>query len=447
MRRAVLAQIMPAIAAQMVSLLYSLADTFFVGRLADPDQTAAVTVAGAVFLLLTALSNLFGVGGASLLARKLGMKETDEAKRVSAFCFWCGAVCAAAFGALLGALSAPVLRLLGAKEASFEYAKQYLFWSAALGAVPTVCTALLANLVRAEGDSAGASIGVTLGCFVNILLDPVFVLPFGLNMGAAGAGAATALANCVGLAYFLIYLRKKRGMTAVSASARLVREGSKHAREVLRIGLPSALQFVLTVVAVSAQLRFVSKYGSAAVAAVGITKKLDQLPLFFSIGTASGLLPLVGFNYAAKNYERTENCFRFGVLISLGFALICVAVYEAFAPVLTRLFIDDAATVGYASAFLRRMVIAMPFMSVCYPLITKFQAMGKARESLIVSLMRKGVLDIPLLFVTDAIKPLYGCMWVQPIVDTLSLAAALILDRRIRRRDAANSILEKGNNQ
>ena len=192
---------------------------------------------------------------------------------------------------------------------------------------------------------------------------------------------------------------------------------------------------MLTVVAVSAQLRFVSKYGNAAVAAVGITKKLDQLPLFFSIGVANGLLPLVGYNYAAGNYERTERCFRFGVSISLGFALLCVLAYELFAPVLTRLFIGDEETVAYAASFLRRMVIAMPFMSVCYPLITKFQAMGKAKESLTVSVLRKGVLDIPLYFVMDAVKPLYGCMWVQPIVDTVSLTVAVILNRRIVRRD------------
>ena len=135
------------------------------------------------------------------------------------------------------------------------------------------------------------------------------------------------------------------------------------------------------------------------------------------------MLPLIGYNYAARNYERTERCFRFGTAISLGFALFCVLVYELFAPFLTRLFIDDAQTAGYAASFLRRMVVAMPFMSVCYPLITKFQAMGKAKESLTVSVMRKGVLDIPLYFAMDALVPLYGCMWVQPIVDTVSLTA------------------------
>lgn len=440
-RRAVLAQIIPAIASQLVALLYSLADTYFVGMLDSPDQTAAVTVAGAVFLLLTALANLFGIGGASLISRKLGFGRADEASQVSAFCFWYGLLSAAVFGLIVGFFSESILKLAGAKHASLEYAKGYLFHAVALGAAPTVTTTLLANLTRAEGASLSASVGVMLGCFVNIALDPLFVLPFGLNMGAAGAGAATALSNAIGLIYFIIRIavsRRKR-RSVLSLEPKLLKTAGAHAKEVFRIGLPSALQYALTVVAVSVQLKFVSKYGNAAVAAVGITKKLDQLPLFFSIGVANGLLPLIGYNYAAGNYERTEMAFRFGSAVSLGFALICVAVYELFAPPLAALFIKDAQTVNYAASFLRRMVTAMPFMSICYPLITKFQALGKARESLTVSVMRKGVLDIPLYFALDAVEPLYGCMWVQPIVDSVSLAAAVLLNRRIVNADKRQS--------
>lgn len=441
MRRAVLAQIIPAIASQLVALLYSLADTYFVGRLNDPDQTAAVTIAGAVFLLLTALSNLFGIGGASLVSRKLGLKLENEAAQVSAFCFWYGAFAAIVFGVAVGVFSEPILKLAGAKQTSLEYAKGYLFYSVALGALPTVATTMLANLVRSEGAAGAASIGVMLGCFINIALDPIFVLPFGFNMGAAGAGAATAISNALGLAFFTVRIAvsRRRGRSALSLEPQLLGSALHHAKEVLKIGLPSALQYTLTVVAVSAQLSFVSKYGSAAVAAVGITKKLDQLPLFFSIGAANGLLPLIGYNYSAGNFERTERAFRFGSAISLGFALICVIVYELFAQSLASLFIKDGQTVSYAASFLRRMVIAMPFMSICYPMITKFQAIGKAKESLTVSLMRKGILDIPLYFVMDAVKPLYGCMWVQPIVDSVSLAAAIMLNRRIVNADKLKS--------
>lgn len=437
-KRAVLMQILPAIASQMVALAYGIADTYFVGLLNDPDKTAAVTVANAAFLMLTALSNLFGIGGASLIARLLGAGKPDKAKEVSAFCFYGGLLSAAVFGAAVGIFNEQILILCGARGMTLEYAKGYVFYTLTLGAVPTVLTTLLTNLVRSEGAAAAASFGAILGCIVNIALDPIFVLSWGLNMGAAGA--ATAISNAAGLAFFICYIIKKRGKTVLGLNPALLSHSREHAGAVLRIGAPSALQYALTVVAVSAQMNFVAKYGNEAVAAVGITKKLDQLPLYFSIGAANGMLPLIGYNYAAKKFKRTEDSFRFGCIISLSFALFCVVIYEIFAPGLASLFIKNEATVKYAAAFLRRMVLAMPLMSLCYPLIIKFQAMGKAKESITVSILRKGVLDIPLYFMMDALFPLYGCMWVQPIVDTLSLGVAAVLNRRIVRQDESTCL-------
>lgn len=168
---------------------------------------------------------------------------------------------------------------------------------------------------------------------------------------------------------------------------------------------------------------------------MGIVKKLDQLPLYFSIGTANGLLPLLGYNYAAGNQARRRKAFRFGCVISLSFALICLVVFEIFAPALSGLFINDPATLRYSAGFLRRMVTAMPMMAVCYPMIIQFQAMGKFKESLICFILRKGVLDIPLLFLMNELLGLYGCMWVQPIVDTISLIAAAGFYRKIGRKE------------
>ena len=416
-KRAVLMQILPAIASQMVALAYGIADTYFVVLLNDPDKTAAVTVANAAFLMLTALSNLFGIGGASLIARLLGAGKPDKAREVSVFCFYGGLLSAAVFGAAVGIFNERILLLCGARGMTLEYAKGYVFYTLTLGAVPTVLTTLLTNLVRSEGAAAAA-----------------------FHMGAAGAGAATAISNAVGLAFFICYIIKQRGKTVLGLNPALLSHSREHAGAVLRIGAPSALQYALTVVAVSAQMNFVAKYGNEAVAAVGITKKLDQLPLFFSIGVANGMLPLIGYNYAAKKFKRTEDSFRFGCIISLSFALFCVVIYEIFAPGLASLFIKNEVTVKYAAAFLRRMVLAMPLMSLCYPLIIKFQAMGKAKESITVSILRKGVLDIPLYFMMDALFPLYGCMWVQPIVDTLSLGVAAVLNRRIVRHDESTRL-------
>ena len=319
--RAVLAQIAPAVASQMITLIYNLADTYFVGLLNDPGQTAAVTVA----------------------------------------------------------------------------------------------------------------FGVSLGGVLNLLLDPLFVLPRFLGLGAVGAGMATALSNGAAVIFFAVYLFRRRGATYLSLAPARLRGAGAELWPILSIGFPSALQYALTVVATAAQARFVAQYPTEAVAALGIVKKLDQLPLYFSIGVSNGLLPLLAYNHAAGDHRRRERAFRLGTAISFGFALACLVCYEIFADRLTAVFIQDPATVAYGAVFLRCMVTAMPLMALCYPLIIQFQAMGRARESLICSILRKGVLDIPLLFLLDGLFPLYGCMWVQPIVDAVSLAVSIWFYRRVQR--------------
>ena len=434
-KRAVLTQIIPAIASQMIALVYNLADTYFVGLLNDPHQTAAITVVYPSFVMLTAISNLFGVGGASAIARALGAKELEKAQQISALALWGGILSSLLFSLLFWLAQYPLLSICGATDETYQLALGYAHWVIVAGGPFTILSTLMANLVRAEGSAAYASVGISLGGILNIILDPLFVLPSFLGLGAIGAGMATAIANLVATLYFCTYLYRRRHTTVLHIEPRLLRYGKQYLRPVLAIGFPSSLQYALTVVAVAAQARFVAQYTTEAVAALGIVKKLDQLPLYFSIGVANGLLPLLAYNYAAGKQERRQEAFRLGCAVSLAFALLCVLAYELFAPQLSSLFIADALTIDYCSAFLRRMVTAMPLMAICYPMIIQFQAMGKAKESLISSILRKGVLDIPLLFLMDAWLPLYGCMWVQPLVDAISLVICCIFYRRLRKQE------------
>ena len=431
-KRAVIKQIMPAVAAQMVAVVYSLADTYFVGMLNSPAQTAAVTVVAPCFIMLTAVANLFGVGGSSLIARKLGQRREDEAREVSSVTFWWGLISAAVFCLLFAAMERSVLILCGADSQSFAYALSYARWAVVLGGLFTVSASVSANIIRAEGSAGTASRGLALGGIMNILLDPLFILPEFLGMGAEGAGLATTLSNVISALFLLVCLLRKR-QSVICIDPRLMRSARNHIRPILSIGFASAIQLMLTMVGVAAQAKFVSAYTTEAVAALGIVKKLDQLPLYFTIGVSVGLLPLLAYNHAAGNEQRRSDAFRFGCILSVSVAVGCVIVYEILAPQLAALFIGDALTVDYAAGFLRRMVLAMPLMALAHPFITQFQAMGRVKESLICSMLRKGVLDIPLLFLFDALLPLYGCMWVQPVVDSISLAVALIFYRRLKK--------------
>lgn len=422
-------QIVPAIASQLIILLYNLADAYFVGMLNRPEQTAALTVSISTFLMLTAISNLFGVGGASAMARALGRKEPERAKALAAVSIRGGLAAGFLYAAAVALSGRQLLTLCGATADTLDTAVRYIRWTVVIGGPFSVMSMLLSNLIRAEGRAASASFGVTFGCVLNILLDPVFVLPQFLGLGAEGAGLATAISNMTSVTYFLIDLLRQRD-TVISVRGPLPEPGGL-LKEVLSVGFPSAMQYTLTVVAVAAQAHFVSRYATEAVAALGIMKKLDNLPMYFAIGLSNGLLPLLAYSHGAGLHRRRREAFRFGTTISVSFALICLVAYELFAPQLSGLFIDDPLTIRYCAAFLRRTVVAMPLMAFCYPMVIQFQAMGRVRESLIISVLRKGVLDIPLLALTDWISPLYGCMWVQPIVDTFSLAISIWLYRRL----------------
>ena len=429
--QAVWQQILPSVASQMVLLLYNLADTYFVGLLNDPPQTAAVSVAYTITVLMTAIANLFAVGGASCMARAMGRHDGDSARNIAAISFWWCLLSAVLFSSMFTLFASPLLRLCGATTETYPLVFRYAKWVVIWGSPCAILNILLANLMRAEGSAGLASAGVSLGGIINIVLDPFFVLPQFLGLGAEGAGLATAISNGIGTLFLLTCIFYRRRSSMVSLRPRSLCNTPKYIDDILKIGFPSFIQYLLTVVAVGSLMKFMSAYDTNAVAALGIVKKLDMLPLYFSIGVSNGILPLLAYNYASGNHERRSRVFRLGCGISVAFSLLCVVVYELLAPVLIGLFIESDATIAYGAAFLRIMVLAMPMMATCYPMIIQFQAMGRVKESLICSVLRKGVLDIPLLFLLNGLIPMYGCTMVQPIVDCISTIAALWFYKRI----------------
>lgn len=226
-RQAVLRQIVPAIFSQMVVLIYNLADTYFVGLLNAPDQTAAVTVSMPAFLMLTAISNLFAIGGASQVARQLGKRAPEAASAVSAIAFWFGLGSAVLFSGFFWCAASPILQLCGATAATCAPALAYAKWVIAAGGVGTVLNILLANLVRAEGRSLVAAFGVCLGGCVNVVLDPLLILPRFAGLGAAGAGLATAASNTLAALFFLVWLIFGKRRTVLRLSPRYLRQARR----------------------------------------------------------------------------------------------------------------------------------------------------------------------------------------------------------------------------
>ena len=270
--RAAMKLAVPTVLSSLVMVIYNLADTYFVGMLNDPVQNAAVTLAAPVLLAFNAVNNLFGVGSSSMMSRALGSKDYDTVRLSSAFGFYCSVISGLVFSLLCTVFSAPLLNLLGADSNTAYLTGQYMKWTVNFGAAPAILNVVMAYMVRSEGSSLHASIGTMSGCALNIILDPIFVLPWGFNMGAAGAGLATFISNCVACIYFFVLIYSRRGKTFVCVNPKMFKPKKYIVKGVCGVGVPAAIQNLLNVTGMTVLNNFTSVYGSAAVAAMGISQ-------------------------------------------------------------------------------------------------------------------------------------------------------------------------------
>jgi len=424
-KKAVVSLVVPTIISQLITVVYNMADTFFLGQIGDPNQVAAVSLCMPLFILLTGMANLFGIGGSSLISRCLGSKNTDKARNVSAFCIWTSGTIAFLYGILLYAVRAFILPAVGANAATYDYCCQYLFWAVTVGALPTVLSAALAHLVRSEGYAKQSSFGMAMGGILNIFLDPLFISVFGLEI--AGAAIATMLSNVIATLYFILLLYKKRSTTVLTLHPRHFTFGQRIPYEVLLVGLPSCVMNLMGVFSNIVLNRLMASYCNEAVAGIGIAKKVDLLAFAIATGISQGVLPLIGYNYSAKNYKRMMSAVKTTFVYSLIIAVFSTAFLLTGAGPIVKAFIDDPLTVHYGQLFQRIICVTTPCISVTLIVITMFQSVGKKIQPLILSLLRKGGLDIPFMFLMNALMGVNGIAWATPIADVLSMITAICL--------------------
>jgi MATE efflux family protein len=432
--KAVLTLAVPTVLSSLVMVFYNLADTYFVGMLNDPVESAAVALAAPVLLAFNAINNLFGVGSSSMMSRAMGSKDYDVVYKSSAFGFYCALFCGLLFSLLCATLNQPLLALLGADSVTAGSTNGYLLWTVYLGAAPSILNVVMAYLVRAEGSALHASIGTMSGCFLNIILDPIFILPWGFNMGAAGAGLATFLSNCVACLYFFVLLFIKRRHTFVSINPKKLSFKKDIVLGVCGVGVPAAIQNLLNVTGMTLLNNFTSGYGADAVAAMGITQKINMVPMNVAMGLSQGIMPLISYNYASGNVKRMKRTLTFSVKISLTIIIAVSLLYFIFPGAFVSLFMKNDSIVSYGSRFLRGFCLALPFLCVDFLAVGVFQAVGMGRHSLVFALLRKIVLEIPALCLLNWIFPLYGLAYAQFTAELILAVAAVVVLYRLFKR-------------
>ena len=442
--KAVMKMSVPTVISSLVMVIYNLADTFFVGFLNDHVQNAAVTLAAPVLLAFNAVNNLFGVGSSSMMSRALGEKDYGTAKRSSATGFYCALVAALIFSIGYTAFKSPLLTLLGADETTRKATSDYLLWTVSCGAVPSILNVVMAYMVRSEGASLHASIGTMSGCILNIILDPIFIMPWGLDMGAAGAGLATFISNCFALSYLLLLTFVKRKKTFVCLNPKRMTKRKKVLLGICAVGIPASIQNLLNVTGMTILNNFAARFGPDPVAAMGIAYKVNMIPLQIALGISQGIMPLIGYNYSAKNYNRMKGFLTFTTKIVLVLMTLTTVAYFTLSDKITGLFIDTAAVVEYSGKFLQGMCICLPFICMDFIAVGVFQSCGMGKNALVFAILRKIVFEIPAIFILNHLFPLYGLAWAQTSSEILLAGIAIVvLIRMFRRLEAEkNSPLE-----
>ena len=414
----------PTVVGQIILVLYNMADTFFIGLTGSDAMITAATVCMPAFMFLQAISNLFGVGGASVISRALGARDLQRAKDTASFAFWGCAALTLLYSLGAWLFAGPFVDLLGGSNPLVhDYAVEYLTFTVVIGGLATSLNALLAHLIRSEGRSLQASIGVALGGVMNIALDPLFmfvILPRGYE--TLGAAVATALSNGIALAYFLIVVLREGKRSILRLSPRRLGQSirGRIPADVLITGLPACLMTLCENISYAVLDALMAVSGTALQAGLGVAKKVNMLAHSIVRGMSQGVLPLIGYNYASGNHKRMKASITLSMTLSVAMAALCMTVSLVFSRQLIGLFIPSGSeSVTYGAAFLRILCLGGPFSACAYALISFFQAVGKGMRSFVLAILRKGLLDIPLMFLLNRLLPIFGIVWATPITDVI----------------------------
>ena len=430
--RALAKMAIPTIISQLITLVYNIADTWFIGQTNNPYMVAASSLVLTVFLMTTSIANLFGVGGGSLVVRLLGRNDGEEAKRVASLSLVMAAAASLVFSILCFIFMNPLLRLLGASDNTIGFARQYLMFVVVIGCFPTVLANTMSSMVRNIGYSREAGFGLGMGGILNVILDPIFmfvVFPDGYQV--MGAAVATMLSNIITLMYFIFVYKKLAGETVLTLPHSIEKIRRESMGSLFSVGIPAAMSLLLFDLCNIVINRLASGHGDIELAAIGIVLKAERLPLNIGIGICLGMTPLVAYNYASKNHKRMKDFFRTARLAGLIVSILCVVFYRICASYIIGAFISDADTVRFGTQFLQSRCFATPFMFLSFHMVHFMQAVDRGKVSFQLAVIRQLCLNIPILFLMNMFFGMSGIVWTQLTADFINVIISYVIYSRL----------------
>jgi putative MATE family efflux protein len=421
----------PSIAIMMISGLYNMADTYFVGSIGT-QATAAVGVSFSLMAIIQALGFFFGQGSGSYISRQLGAHNWEKATAMATTGFLsCCFAGAAVTGAGLLFLE-PVARFLGATETILPYACDYLFYIF-IGAPWMAGSLVLNNQLRFQGSAFYGMLGMISGAVLNVGLDPLFIFTFG--MGVKGASLATMLSQLVSCGLLLVGCTRKGN---IRIDLRFFSPRFALYREIMRGGFPSFCRQGLSSVATICINQVAGGFGDAAIAAMSIVQRVTMFANSALLGFGQGFQPVCGFNYGARLYGRVRKALWFCVKTSFVVLLAIAIGGFLFAPQIVELFRDDSAVIRIGTLALRLRCISFPLMGWVILNNMMMQTIGKAGKATILALAWQGLFLLPCIFVLTPLLGILGVQMSQPVSDLATFALSVPLGAGVLREMKMN---------
>ena len=412
---------LPVIVVMLLQVLYNMADVFFMCRTGATMQVAAISLAGPVFSVIAAFNTLLGFGGCTAISVALGRGEARKVRQYSAFVLYGGLFAGLVIGAAILAGLKPLLGLLGANAETEAFTADYLR-ILALGAPFSIAGGALGNSIRADGDSKGALLASMLGILVNVVLDPLFISVFG--WGIRGTAIATVAGNTLSFAALLIVSRRKK---IFSISPRDITFQSEIFVKVLSCGLPMAAGTLLTIFEGEFVNRPMVTYGNLSVEAQNVAGKAGMITSMVIMGICMGMQPAVSYNHGAGNARRVKRIV-FGVggfSVALGAAL-SVVLYLARQQMI-GLFISEPQVTELAMRMMSASLLGAPLYGVYQMASVYLQGTEKVSRATLTSLLRQGLVLIPVLYLMNGLFGLTGLIYAGPVADLIATALAVVL--------------------
>lgn len=442
-KKTLLTLAVPSMIGMVVSALYNLVDTIFVGMLNDTNSMAAVSVSFPFFVVLMALGLLIGVGAASCTGRLLGAQKYEEANRAGGISILLSIIISIGIMIIGFVFMNDIMTMMGASAEVLPYAKSYSNWLL-IGAIFTISNLVLNNLLRTEGASKKSMNTIIVGAIANIILDPIFM--WGLNLGLTGAAIATAISQAISTVLMVMFYARKKSQIKLNFVTifKPTSNDKMIVKEIFAVGVPIFVSQFLSAVAFTILNSAASVFGSAALAAMGIVNKIYTITTQMVGGFNNAYLPFASFNVGANRYDRVKEAMKFSLCVTFIYSIVITVIVCIVPEFFIKLFSSDPEVISLGVNALKIQHYLLIGYSFIFIMTSTFQAMKETTKAGFLSFARQGVLLIPLTFILPRLfannvpaileklgsnpmaSGLYGVMLAQPFADLLTMILCLI---------------------